>query len=204
MVYLCCSNNPEQVIVTPTHQRQDKNQTLSTNNPSSIVKVQSHKRSDSARSIISVDTQTTASTTTSTSMTTNSSSLLLAPQDPCAKQSKSIKKCNKTNLLEKINGCGDGDVWVEKRCIHKVNGKMKFLFVSENTGVVTREPPSGASRVVYADDAWKHRCNSSSRSESGMKVVVMEKKGKGRRISNEILTCDSDVATCGDSSSYCE
>ena len=122
-------------------------------------------RCNSAKSVMSDYSQYTTTSTTSaiksivispssSSSTTSSSPPIyfIEHSDPCAKQSKSILKSKNVELKNKLNGSGDGDIWIEKRCLNKKTGKKRFLFVSENTGVITREPPTGATRVLYADE----------------------------------------------------
>ena len=70
-------------------------------------------------------------------------------RDPCAKKSKITKRANLGNLAKE----GDGDVWVEKLFRSKKSGKLRIYFVSMATGRRSRdEPPTGASRVIYAED----------------------------------------------------
>jgi len=72
----------------------------------------------------------------------------LSFRDPCAKQSKIVKRSN----LD-ISGKGDGDIWVEKIFVSKRTGKRRTFFVSVTTGRrIKDEPPTGASKVIYSDD----------------------------------------------------
>lgn len=65
--------------------------------------------------------------------------------------SRQSKRVLKSKKLQQITS--DGDVWYERIMKSKKTGKTKSCFVSSNTGVhVLDEPPSGASRVVYADE----------------------------------------------------
>jgi hypothetical protein len=73
---------------------------------------------------------------------------------PLVHESRVIKKsllCN-PKLDQILNGNGDGDTWVEELCIHDKTGVKRLLFVSQRTGVITDEPPTGASKVIYADE----------------------------------------------------
>ena len=69
-------------------------------------------------------------------------------KDPCAKQSKIVKRSNL-----KLSGGGDGDIWVEKIFVSKRTAKRRTFFVSVATGRRCRdEPPTGASKIIYQDD----------------------------------------------------
>ncbi len=71
--------------------------------------------------------------------------------DPTAAPSNKYKKAfkDKGNTPTK----GDGDVWVEKKLVHKKTGEQVRCFVSKNTGEkVIDEPPSGASKVIFLKD----------------------------------------------------
>ena len=71
--------------------------------------------------------------------------------DPCGKQSKKMDRAN----MESIKTDGDGDVWVQKLIQSTRTGRLKLIFQSANTGKrVKNEPPSGASKVVYLNQAF--------------------------------------------------
>ncbi len=95
--------------------------------------------SDYASDCASVTSYSTAS-----SVYTDSSSI----RDPLARRSKTVKRSRR---LQKVTS--DGDVWIEKKFVSKTTGKERIYFVSVKTGARVRdEPPSGASRVLYAED----------------------------------------------------
>jgi len=69
----------------------------------------------------------------------------------------------------------DGEVWVEKIFRNK-SGETKIFFVSKQTGKkVEKEPPSGASRVMYLRQSYKSRNEepTSSPSSSSKKSETM-------------------------------
>jgi hypothetical protein len=54
---------------------------------------------------------------------------------------------------------GDGDLWLEKECVHATTGKHMSFFYSAHTGRrVANEPPSGAQRVLYVGSKSKVIC----------------------------------------------
>jgi len=54
---------------------------------------------------------------------------------------------------------GDGDLWLEKECVHMVTGKHMSFFYSAHTGRrIAHEPPTGASRVLYMSSNSKFVC----------------------------------------------
>jgi hypothetical protein len=106
-------------------------------------------------------------------------------KDPCAKQSKIIKRSN----LD-ISGHGDGDIWVERIFVSKRTGKRKTFFVSVATGRKVRdEPPTGASKVLYQDDLQELRRLEAQEEESKRK-----NQGAVECVSPESLS--SGLAAC--------
>mmetsp|Transcript_7523 Transcript_7523/g.11324 ORF Transcript_7523/g.11324 Transcript_7523/m.11324 type:complete len:98 (-) Transcript_7523:414-707(-) len=77
-------------------------------------------------------------------------------QDPMAKPSPTIKKAHISNSKHVY---GDGDCWVEG-VYHstKFPGEYRIYFQSQKTGrKIVREPPTGASKVVYLRDSVRER-----------------------------------------------
>eukprot|EP00551_Chaetoceros_affinis_P020655 CAMPEP_0203723044 /NCGR_PEP_ID=MMETSP0092-20131115/6041_1 /ASSEMBLY_ACC=CAM_ASM_001090 /TAXON_ID=426623 /ORGANISM="Chaetoceros affinis, Strain CCMP159" /LENGTH=219 /DNA_ID=CAMNT_0050603305 /DNA_START=53 /DNA_END=709 /DNA_ORIENTATION=+ len=126
-------------------------------------------RHPSCQSLSSLGDETITSSTTisssSMSSISSSSSSSSSPQDtgvvdarkdrdPCARPSRIITKSNKRGLKDKLSGDGDGDTWVERPCVNRKTGTSRLLFVSTKTGKIRREPPSGASRVMYYDELY--------------------------------------------------
>ena len=76
--------------------------------------------------------------------------------DPKAKPSPTIKKAHISN---KKLVYGDGDSWVEGVYDSIMfPGEYRIYFQSQNTGrKILREPPTGASKVVYLRDAVRER-----------------------------------------------
>mmetsp|Transcript_6282 Transcript_6282/g.7305 ORF Transcript_6282/g.7305 Transcript_6282/m.7305 type:complete len:165 (+) Transcript_6282:189-683(+) len=71
--------------------------------------------------------------------------------DPRAKASKKMGKAGNVVTSE-----GDGDVWVEKIFRHRESGEKRIIFVSKQTGKKShKEPPTGASTVLYLRQSYK-------------------------------------------------
>jgi len=86
----------------------------------------------------------------------------LSYHDPCGKPSRIMKR-SKLRVPE----AGDGDIWVEKIFISKRTAKRRTFFVSVATGRRVRdEPPTGASKVLYADDLAELRKIEAAEQES--------------------------------------
>jgi hypothetical protein len=121
-----------------------------------VIKVPSNQYSlinvkNSSKSIMSNNTQIKIKMRPSTSLGLSYSSCAFY-HDPLAKQSKTILKSTDRKLKNRLKGRGDGDIWVERQCVNQVTGKKKILFVSEKTGKITSEPPTGASLVILHDE----------------------------------------------------
>ena len=70
--------------------------------------------------------------------------------------SRQSKRVLRSKRLQQISS--DGDVWYERKMVHKRTGKKRSFFISEKTGrSVIDEPPSGAAEIIYADDFMNQR-----------------------------------------------
>ena len=73
--------------------------------------------------------------------------------DNLAKPSRHVRN---TSHGSHETSVGDGDVWVEKLCVHKQTGEVFSFFESLKTGVRKKgEPPTGASKVIYRSEGKK-------------------------------------------------
>lgn len=51
----------------------------------------------------------------------------------------------------------DGDVWVERIIVDGATGKKQTYFKSVHGNLVSKEPPTGASTILYLEDIIDHR-----------------------------------------------
>jgi hypothetical protein len=157
----------QKAVTTPKSKRQFEIVHLSLKDQSNDnSNMKNNNNNNNNRDVSSASSISTASTTATTTTSKSISSFYMISkqgEDPCAKKSSKVQKSNFKNNIDNTNSKendtninNDGDIWIQKRCVNKKNGRKKFLFVSVNTGTIVREPPTGASRVIYSDDLIHH------------------------------------------------